>query len=163
MKKWANFWQWLIFTLSLANFFYKQGIFIVYLWLSLCMSFNFPADTDVCKISSGCLKKVTTSYNQTRRCYNVWQKTSDLRRLEDAWFTSCWRNPSYDVLRTSGLRDVLKTSDLHCLEDIWFPTSWWHLICNVLKTFEQRCSNVYTASKEMFFSYFVLSEIFIKF
>ena len=135
MKKWANFWQWLIFKLSLANFFHKQGIFIVYLWLSLCMSFNFPADTDVCEISSGCLKKVTMSYNQTRRCHNVWQKTSDLRRLEGTWFTSCWRNPSYDVLRTSGLRRP---------EDVWFTLSWRHLISDIMMTSDlQRLKDVW--------------------
>ena len=129
MKKWTNFLQWLIFTLSLANFFYKQGIFIVYSWLSLCMPSNFLADTDVFKISSECLKKVTTSYNQTRRRHNVWQKTSDLRRLGDVWFMSCWRNPIYDVL---------KTSNLHCLKEVQFATSWerplQEVIYDVLKT-----------------------------
>ena len=44
---------------------------------------GYPADTDVFKTSSGRLKKVTTSYNQTRRRHDVWKKTSDLRRLED--------------------------------------------------------------------------------
>ena len=42
-----------------------------------------PADTDVIKTSSGRLKKVTTPYDQTRRLQDVWQMTSDLRRLED--------------------------------------------------------------------------------
>ena len=37
----------------------------------------YPADTDVFKTSSRRLKKVTTSYGQTRRRHNVWQKTSD--------------------------------------------------------------------------------------
>ena len=43
----------------------------------------YPADTDVFKTSSGRLKKVTTSCDQTRRRHNVWKKTSHLRRLED--------------------------------------------------------------------------------
>ena len=47
-----------------------------------------PADTDVFKTSLGCLKKVTTSYEQTRRRLDVWKKTSDLRRLEDVLLTS---------------------------------------------------------------------------
>ena len=45
-----------------------------------------PADTDVFKTSSGCLKKVTTSHDQTRRCQDVWKKTSDLQRPEDVLF-----------------------------------------------------------------------------
>ena len=40
-------------------------------------------DTDVFKTSSGLLKKVTTSYDQTRGHHDVWKKTSDLRRPED--------------------------------------------------------------------------------
>ena len=47
-----------------------------------------PADTDVFKTSLGCLKKVTTSYDHTRRSKDVWKKTSDLRHLEDVLFTS---------------------------------------------------------------------------
>ena len=35
------------------------------------------------KTSLGGPKKVTTSYDQTRRGQDVWKKTSDLRRLED--------------------------------------------------------------------------------
>ena len=46
------------------------------------IDFN-PADTDVIKTSSGRLKKVTTSYDQTRRLQDIWQMTSDLRHLED--------------------------------------------------------------------------------
>ena len=49
---------------------------------------NYPVDTDVFKTSSVRLKKVTTSYDQTRRRKNVWKKTSDLRLVEDALFTS---------------------------------------------------------------------------
>ena len=109
-----------------------------------------PADTDVFKTSSGRLKKVTTSYDQTRRRQDVWKKTSDLRRLEDVLFTSSWRRPIYNVLKTSDLRrledvqfttswrrliyDVLRTSDLRRLEDVQFTTSWGRLIYDVLKT-----------------------------
>ena len=121
-------------------------------------------DTDVFKTSSGRLKKVTTSYDQTRRRHDVLQKTSDLRRLEDVRFTSSWRRPIYDVLKTSDLRrfeDVrfttswrrliyvfLKTSDLRCLEDVWLTTSWRRLIYDVLKTSVKRrfCSNVVATS-----------------
>ena len=48
----------------------------------LCWS-SFPAGADVFKTSSERLKNVTTSYDQTRRRYDVWKKTSDFRRLED--------------------------------------------------------------------------------
>ena len=44
---------------------------------------TIPADTDVFKTSSGRLKKVTTSCDQTRRRHDVWKKTSNSRRLED--------------------------------------------------------------------------------
>ena len=47
-----------------------------------------PVDTDVFKMPSGRLKKVATSNDQTRRRYNVWKKTYDLRRLQDFWFTT---------------------------------------------------------------------------
>ena len=51
--------------------------------LAICLGSVIPADTDVFKTSSGRLKKVTTSYDQTRRRHNVWKKTSNLRRLKD--------------------------------------------------------------------------------
>ena len=47
-----------------------------------------PAEIDVFKTSSRCLKNVMTSCDQTRRRQDVLQKTSDLRRLEDVRFTS---------------------------------------------------------------------------
>ena len=75
---------------------------------------QYPADTDVFKTSSGRLKKVTTSYDQTRRRQDLWKKTSDLGCLEDVLFTSSWRRPVYDVL---------KTSDLRRLEDVQFTLS----------------------------------------
>ena len=67
---------------------------------------------------------VTTSYRR-RLIYDSWRrpiyvvlKTSDLRRLEDVWFTSSWRRPIYDVF---------KTSDWRRFEDVWFTTSWRRL------------------------------------
>ena len=63
---------------------------------SLCrlgMSFSIPANTDVFKISSGRLKKVTTKQDvvttsgKRRWIYDVLKK-SDLRRLEDVQFTT---------------------------------------------------------------------------
>ena len=44
---------------------------------------QLPADTDVFKTFSRRLKKVTTSYNETRCHHNTWKKTSGLRHLED--------------------------------------------------------------------------------
>ena len=51
-------------------------------------STNIPADIDVVKTSLGCLKKVTTSYDQIRPPHNVWQKASDLHCREDVRFTT---------------------------------------------------------------------------
>ena len=57
--------------------------------LTTCEANNCnPVDTDVFKTSSGRLKKVTKSCDQTRRRQDVLQKTSDLRRLEDFQFTT---------------------------------------------------------------------------
>ena len=105
-----------------------------------------------------CLKNVKTSYDQTRRPHDVWQKTSDLRRLKDVRLTSSWKRPIYDVFKTSNLRrledlgfttswrrrftssrrrsvyDVLKTFNLSRLEDIGFTSSWRRLICDLLRT-----------------------------
>ena len=90
------------------------------------------AVTDVFKTYSGGFKKIMTSYNQTKRFLDVWQKTSelqrqiyvslkksDLLRLEDIWFTTSWRRLIYNVV---------KTSDLRRLENVQFPTSWRRLI-----------------------------------
>ena len=115
---------------------------------------TFPADTDVFRASSGHLKKVTTSYDQTRRLQDVWQKTSDLRRIEDVLFTSSWRRPISNILKTSYLRrledvgftlswrrliyNVLKTSDFWRLGDVWFTKFWRRLIYDVLKTSDLR-------------------------
>ena len=135
-----------------------------------------PADTDVFKTSSGRLKKVTTSYDQTRRLHDVWQKTSDLQRLEDLGFTSSW-NVQFITPWRRLIYDLLKTSDLRPHEDVGFTWSWRCLIYSVLKmsdlqrlegvckmtSVEQRRSDVYTTSKGINFSYLVLSEIFRKF
>ena len=106
---------------------------------------KYPADTNVWR-----LRKITTSYDQTRRSHDIWKKTSDLRRLKDVWFTSSWRRPIYDVLKTSDLLcledvqfttswrrliyDVFRTSSLQCPEDVWFTWSWRRPICDTLKT-----------------------------
>ena len=88
-----------------------------------------PGNTDVFKTSSGRLEKVTTSYDQTRRRHEVLQKMSDLRHLDDVWFSTFWRRLIYAVL---------KTPNLHCLEDVQFSMSWRHLINGVLKAFDLR-------------------------
>ena len=88
-----------------------------------------PLPTQPTQMSSRRLKKVTTSYDQTRRHHNVWKKTSDLRRLEDVWF-------ALSLIRL--ICDVLKTSDLRRLEDVQFATSWKCLIYDVFRTFELR-------------------------
>ena len=104
------------------------------------------------------LKKITTSYDQTRRGHNFWKKTSDLRRLEDVWFMTSWRRLIYDAFRTSGLwrlkdvwftsfwdvqfrmswkrliYNVSRTSGLRRLEDVRFTSSWRRSIYDVLKT-----------------------------
>ena len=85
-----------------------------------------------------------------RRIYNV-LKTSNLNRLEDVWFTTSWGCLIYDVLRTP---------DLSRLEDVQFTTSWRRP--QKATSAWQRRNDVYATSKEMIFSYFVLSEIFRK-
>ena len=103
-------------------------------------SFNLnPEDTDVFKMSSGRLKKVSTSCDQTRRHQDVLQKTSDLSRLEDVRFMTSSRRLIYVVLQTFDLRRV---------EHVQFTTSWRHLIYVVLKTSGlRRLENVwFTAS-----------------
>ena len=107
------------------------------------MKWSIPADTDVFKTSSERLKKVTTSYNQTRHRH-VWKKTLDLRRFEDVWFTSSWKRQ---------IDNVLKTSDLWRLE----------VVCKTTFVKLRRSDVSTTSKKKMIFSYFVLSEIFRKF
>ena len=173
---------------------WKEVGYLFWVWI------NSSEDTDVLKRTLGRLKKVMTSYDQTRRRHDVWKKTSDLRSLGDVWFTTFSGRLVYDVM---------KTFDLRCLEDVQFGTSWKHQIHNVFRTLDLRredlrftsswrrpiyvvlktsnlrrledfwfvtledvCettsvlqlrSDVYATSKEMIFSYFVLSEIFRKF
>ena len=109
-----------------------------------------PGNTDVFKTSSERLKKVATSYDQTRRRHDFWKKTSDLRHLEDVWFTMSSRRLVYDVLKTSDLSrledvefetswkrliyDVFRMSDLRRLEDVRFMSSWRSPIYDVFKT-----------------------------
>ena len=64
----------------------------------------YPTDTEVFMTSSRRLKKVTTSYDQTRRVHNVWKKTSDvlktsyLCRFKDVQFITSWRRLIYIAL-----------------------------------------------------------------
>ena len=117
-----------------------------------------PADTDVFKTSSRRLGKVTTFYDHTRHCQDVWKKTSALRRLEDVQSTTSWRRLIYVVLKASNLwrledvwfttssgrfvydvlwrsliYDVFRVSDLRRLEDVWFMSSWRRPVYDVLK------------------------------
>ena len=104
-------------------------------------TYRFPVDTDVFKTSSGRLKKVKTSYDQTRLPHDVWQKTYDLRRLEDVGLTSSWRL-QFTMPWRRLICNVLKTSDsprlgdvgLRLLEDVLLTTSWRRLIYNAWKT-----------------------------
>ena len=107
------------------------------------------AVTDVFKTYSGGFKKIMTSYNQTKRFHDVWQMTSELRRLGDVQLTLPWRRPICYVLKTFNLQRledvwfitswryqiyaVLKTSNFRHLENVWFNMSWRHLNYNVLK------------------------------
>ena len=70
-----------------------------------------------------------------RRLIYVVLKASNLRRLEDVWFTMSSRRLIYDVLRTSDLRR---------LEDVLFTSSWRSSIYNIFKTSVKQClcSNV---------------------
>ena len=122
---------------------------------------TFPADADVFRTSSGRLKKVTTSYDQTKRLHDVFTTPSDVvasshtlqtsqHLAEDVRFTTSRRGRIYVLLKTFDLRrlqdvwfmmswrrliyDVLKTSDLRRLKDVRFSTFWRRLIYDVLKT-----------------------------
>ena len=117
-------------------------------WLDLFWYLNHGRDTSqwlqtsVFKTSSGRLKKVTTTYDQIRRHHDVWQKTFDLRRLEDARFMTPWRSLIYDVWNTSmkrRLEDVLKTSVKRLLcsnvvaKSLQRQKKWFFLILHFLK------------------------------
>ena len=124
--------------------------------------YNFLKTSDL-----HCFKDV--HFKTSGRCliYVIF-RTFGLQRLKDVWFALSWRRP---------ICDILKTSDLQRLQNVWFMTSWRRPIYVVLKTsnlrrledvckttfVEERRSYVYTTSKEMVVSYFVLSEIFRKF
>ena len=117
-------------------------------WLDLFWYLNHGRDTvqwlqmSVFKTSSGRLKKVTTTCDQIRRHHDVWQKTFDLRRLEDTRFTTSWRSLIYDVWNTSmkrRLEDVLKTSVKRLLcsnvvaKSLQRQKKWFFLILHFLK------------------------------
>ena len=69
---------------SISYFISYIVLFIQKLNKSTIQTDQGPVDTDIVfKTSSGRLKKVTTSYAQTRRLRNVWHKTSDLLRIEN--------------------------------------------------------------------------------
>ena len=120
---------------------------------------------DVLKSSRRLMTKQYVLTTSGKRCLiYVVLKTSNLLCLEDVWFTT-----------SSGrlIYDVLEMSNLHSLENDWFTTCWRCLIYDVLKSLiydvlktslkRRLCSNVYTTSEEIIFSYFALSEIFKKF
>ena len=76
-----------------------------------------PADTDVFKMSSGRLKKVTTSCDLTRRRHDVWKQTPDLQRLEDVYLR-CLEDVQYTTSRKRLNYNVFRTSDFRRLEDV---------------------------------------------
>ena len=78
------------------------------------------------------LRRLQDVFKRSRR---LMTKTSDLRRLEDVWFTTSWRCPIYLSWRRLSY-DVLKTSDLCRLEDVQFTTSSRCLTYDVLRTFD---------------------------
>ena len=62
---------------------------LLYIYVRMAATFlreksTLATNTDVLKTFSGRLKKVKSSYDQTGRSHDVWEKSSDLRRLEDA-------------------------------------------------------------------------------
>ena len=67
----------------------------------------YPTGTVVFMTSSVSLKKVTMSYNQTRRLHNLWKKTPYLLRFKDAQFIASWRHLFYNVLKTSDLQRLV--------------------------------------------------------
>ena len=124
---------------------YVNDFFLYYLLFDLN-----PADMDIFKTSSGRLRKVATTYDQTRRHHDVWKMTSDLRRLEDVWFTTSLGRLVFNVLKTSDLRrlkdvqfatswkrliySVFRASDLRRFEDVRFTLSWRRPVYDILKT-----------------------------
>ena len=152
--------QFIPYRKFLKEYQWNDGLILDHIGSTfIFLSINYlPAGTDVFKTSSGCLKRsrclttkqdVVTMSGKRHRIYDV-LKTSDLRRLEDVQFTTCWRRLTYNVFRTSVLRrpediwfttsrrrpiwDVLRTSDLQRLQDVWFTMSWRRPIYDVLKT-----------------------------
>ena len=67
---------------------------------------TIPVDRDVLKTYSRHLSKHTTSCDQSRRHHDVWKKLPGLGSVEDVWFTSHWRCPIYNELKTVNLRSL---------------------------------------------------------
>ena len=125
--------MYLLFNFDLLNWLWV----ITFCLFSFRNSVNFSYDDtqrtrtslrrlqDVLKRSRRLMTKpvVLKTSGRWRLIYDV-LKTSDLRRLEDVWFTSSWKRLICDVLRTPVLRR---------LEDVGFLSSWRRLICNVLR------------------------------
>ena len=88
-----NFYKFFFFSYSFFTFFSQPNFCIVSKKLFASKKCFNLVDTDVFKTSSGRLKKVTTSCDQTRRRQEV----------------SSWRRP---------IHDILKTFDLQYLEDV---------------------------------------------
>ena len=111
-------------------------LFLLFFLIQSIGSIINPADTDVFKTSSGRLRKVTTSYDQTRRRHDDWNrrriydvlKMSDLRCLEDVQFGTSWKRLIYNVFRTSDLRRHKDRRFTSSWRDVQFTTSWRHLI-----------------------------------
>ena len=86
-----------------------------------------PADTYVFETSSG-------------RHQDFWKKTSDLRRLENVWFTSSWRLPIYDVFKTFVKRRLCSNVVVTSIER---QQKWFFLILYCLKYSENfKCSSL---------------------
>ena len=106
--------------LYINRFFQRQYQKLVKMFVSV----SWLASHEVC-IHIQWFFGVVRNKFQTWRCLiYVVLTTSNLRRLENVWFTS-----------SSGrlIYDVLKTSDLRRLEGIQFTTSWRGLIYDALK------------------------------
>ena len=129
--------------------------FLLFFLIQSIGSIINPADTDVFKTSSGRLKKVTTSYDQTRRRhdgsnrYRIYDvlKMSDLRRLENVQFGTSWKRLIYNVFRTSDLRRHKDRRFTSSWRDLQFTTAWRHLIYFVATS--QR--HLYNAERNNFF------------
>ena len=92
-------------------------VFFKKVWIGDTELLIYPADTDVFKTSSGLLKKVTTSCDQTRRRHELLIYPADT----DVFMTSSGRLKKVTTScdQTRRRHDVWKkTSDLRRLEDV---------------------------------------------